>query len=117
MPLWGCVGMYEQLVEDLKALHGVEFAEHEWETRPLGHHGTVQLDFSPSQDSGDDLHQDIAYQGSVDLYTKGQGWDIASKVQHVLEAHCGASWRLNLKTYENATRLLHREYVFELEEL
>jgi hypothetical protein len=35
----------------------------------------------------------------------------------VLETHCGASWHLNLKTYESGTRLLHREYVFELEAL
>lgn len=38
-------------------------------------------------------------------------------VQHVLEQHCGASWHLNLKTYESATRLMHREYVFEIEVL
>lgn len=109
--------MYEQLVADLMALHGVAFAEHEWSTRPTGNHGTVQLDFAAAQDSGDDAHQDKAYEGSVDLYTKGQGWDIASMVERVLEQHCGASWRLNLKTYESGTRLLHREYVFEIEVL
>ena len=109
--------MYEQLVGDLKALKNVEFTEHEWATRPSGNHGTVQLDFSPSQDSGDDGHLDTAYQGSVDLYTRGQGWDIASMVEYVLEKNCGASWRLNLKTYESGSRLLHREYVFEIEVL
>lgn len=109
--------MYEELVKDLKALANVEFTEHEWETRPLGHHGTVQLDFAAAQDSGSDAHQDTAYQGSVDLYTRGQGWTIASMVETVLETHCGASWHLNLKDYERETRLLHREYVFEIEVL
>lgn len=109
--------MYSELVADLKALSSVEFAEHEWATRPAGNHGTVQLDFAAEQDSGDDCHQDTAYQGSVDLYTRGQGWDVASMVQHVLEAHCGSSWHLSLKQYESATRLMHREYVFEIEVL
>lgn len=109
--------MYAELVADLKALHNVPFAEHEWDTRPVGNYGTVQLDFSAEQDSGDDGHEDTAYQGSVDLYTKDQGWAIASMVEHVLEKHCGASWHLNLKAYESGTRILHREYVFEIEVL
>ena len=109
--------MYNELVADLKALPNVQFAEHEWNTRPSGNHGTVQLDFAAAQDSGDDGHQDTAYQGSVDLYTHGQAWPIASGVERVLEQHCGASWHLNLKTYESGTRLLHREYVFEIEVL
>lgn len=109
--------MYSELVADLKALSSVEFTEHEWSTRTAGNHGTVQLDFAANQDSGDDGHQDTAYQGSVDLYTRGQGWDVASMVEHVLEAHCGSSWHMNSKQYESATRLLHREYVFEIEVL
>lgn len=117
MRLWRLRRMYNELVKDLKALHSVAFTEHEWETRPTGNHGTVQLDFAADQDSGDDAHMDTAYQGSVDLYTHGQGWDMASMVEHVLEMHCGASWHLNQKVYENATRLMHREYVFEIEVL
>lgn len=109
--------MYNELVADLKALRSVAFAEHEWNTRPAGNHGTVQLDFDAAQDSGDDAHQDTARQGSVDLYTKGHGWQEASMVEHVLEAHCGASWHLNLKTYDSAARMMHREYVFEIEVL
>lgn len=109
--------MYSDLVESLKEIKGVAFTEHEWATRPAGNHGTVQIDFSPSQDSGDDEHQAIAYQGSVDLYTRGQSWQIAAQVESVLEGICGASWYLNLKTYEHETGLLHREYVFELEAL
>lgn len=109
--------MYAELVAALKSLHNVPFAEHEWETRPAGNYGTVQLDFAANQDSGDDGHQDTALQGSIDLYTKGQGWDVASQVEYVLEQICGASWHLNSKQYESETRLLHREYVFEIEVL
>lgn len=107
--------MYSQLVTALKAINGVAFTEDEWATRPTGDHGTVQLDFAAEQDSGDDAHQDSAYQGSVDLYTHGQGWTAAAAVETVLESICGASWHLNLKNYENSIGLVHREYVFEIE--
>ena len=109
--------MYSELVAALKALEGVSFAENEWATRPAGDHGTVQLDFNAAQDAGDNHHQDRAWQGSVDLYTHDQGWMIAAQVESVLEEICGASWELNLKTYEHETGLMHREYVFELEAL
>ena len=109
--------MYSQLVEALQAIRGVTFTEHEWATRPHGNHGTVQIDFQAEQNSGDDGHQNTAWQGSVDLYTHGHCWMIAAAVESVLEDICGASWDLNLKTYEHETGLIHREYVFEMEAL
>lgn len=108
--------MYSELVAALKALEGVSFTEHEWATRPACDHGTVQLDFAAEQDSGEDQHQGQAWQGSVDLYTRGQAWQTA-QVEGVLESICGASWYLNQNAYENGTGLLHREYVFEIEAL
>ena len=109
--------MYNELVAALEALDNVAFTEHEWETRPAGDFGTVQVDFDASQDSGDGEHQDTAYQGSVDLYTHGKADRTAARVEAVLESVCGASWHLNLKSYESSTKLLHREYVFEIEVL
>ena len=107
--------MYRTLVELLMAIPGVAFAEYEWNPRPATDHGTVQLDFGADQDSGDDGHQDTAYQGSVDLYTRGDRRDTAARVESALETVCGASWELNLKAYERETGLMHREYVFEIE--
>lgn len=109
--------MYSELVNALKALTCAAFTEDEWATRPQGDHGTVQLDFHSSQDSGDGEHIDTAWEGSVDLYTHDAGWTQAAQVETILESICGAGWRLNLKTYENETGLTHREYVFELEAL
>lgn len=109
--------MYSELVAALKALQGVAFTENEWATRPENDHGTVQIDFDAAQDCGDDRHQATAKQGSVDLYTHGQAVETAAQVEAVLESICGASWWLNLSTYEHETGLLHREYVFEMEAL
>ena len=109
--------MYSELVSALKALKCAAFEEDEWSTRPEGDHGTVQLDFHAAQDSGNDEHQDTAWQGSVDLFTHGPGWTQAAQVETVLESICGAGWHLNLKAYEKETGLTHREYVFEIEVL
>ena len=109
--------MYSELVSALKALKTVAFAEDEWATRPDTDHGTVRLDFQAARDTGDDEHQDTAWQGSVDLYTHDAGWTQAAQVETVLETICGAGWHLNLKAYENQTGLTHREYVFEIEVL
>ena len=109
--------MYNELVAALKALKNVSFTESEWATRPTIDHGTVQLDFQAAPDAGDDHHQAQAWQGSVDLYTHGKALETAAQVEAVLESICGASWWLNLSTYEHETGLLHREYVFEMEAL
>lgn len=109
--------MYTQLVAALKAIKGLPVTEHEWNTRPAGNHATVQLDFAATQDSGDDQHQNTAYEGSVDLYTKGQAWPVAAQVETVLETVCGAAWHLNSVQYDSGVHMIHREYVFEIEVL
>ena len=105
--------MYEALKAALMALKDIAFAEYEWDTRPTGNHGTIQPDFQANGDRGDDLHQDQAWEGSVDVYTTGRGNDIAAEVEAILEAHCGGSWELNSIQTDN--RMLHREYVFQIE--
>ena len=75
--------MYEDLVAALKAIDGVQFAEYEWKTRPTGNFGTVQLDFEAESDDGDDLKQDRAWEGSVDLFTRGNKWTIIAAVESV----------------------------------
>ena len=109
--------IYDELVRQLKAIRNVSFTEYEWKTRPNGNFGTVQIDFDAAQDCGDDRHQATAKQGSVDLYTHGQAVETSAQVEAVLESICGASWWLNLSTYEHETGLLHREYVCEMEAL
>lgn len=105
--------MYEELKAALMALEDIEFAEHEWTTRPAGNHGTIQLDFHANSDNGDDQHQDQALEGSVDVYTVGRGNAVAAEVEQILEEHCGSAWELNSTQIDQ--RMLHREYVFQIE--
>ena len=107
--------MYEDLVRELKAIQGVQFTEYEWKTRPNGNHGTVQIDFEADDDDGDDMKQDRAWEGSVDLFTHGKEMMIAAAVESALETVCAGSWYLNSEQYERETGLIHREFVFQLE--
>ncbi|MBO7661827.1 MAG: hypothetical protein J6U01_00470 [Clostridia bacterium] len=107
--------IFDELVRQLKAIKIVAFTEYEWRTRPNGNFGTVQLDFEAEDDDGDDCKQDRAWEGSVDLYTRGKEWMIVSAVETVLESICSGSWYLNSEQYEKETGLIHREFVFQIE--
>ena len=108
--------IFDELVRQLQAISGVEFAEYEWKTRPNGNFGTVQLDFEAEDDIGDDIKQDRAWEGSVDLFTNGKQMLIVAAVESALAEVCGASWYLNSEQYEHETGLIHREFVFQIEE-
>ena len=107
--------MFDALVTDLKNISGVQFREYEWKTRPDGNFGTVQIDFEAEVDNGDDGRQDRAFEGSVDLFTRGKEMMIVAAVETALEKHCSGSWYLNSEQYEHDTGLIHREFVFQLE--
>ena len=107
--------IFEELVRQLQAISGVEFAEYEWNTRPSGNYGTVQLDFEAEDDDGDDSKVDRAWEGSVDLYTHGKQMLIVAAVESALEDICRGSWALNSEQYERDTGLIHREFVFQIE--
>ena len=107
--------IYDELVRKLKAIDGVQFAEYEWKTRPNGNYGTVQLDFEAADDEGNDLKQDRAWEGSVDLYTRGEAPLIVAAVESVLEEICESSWELNSIQYERETGLIHREFIYQIE--
>ena len=111
---------YEALVADLKSLeqNGVtlKMGQDEWYTRPDEvSYGTVSMDFEADALEGDDLKQDTAYEGSVDLFSLargGAGW--IPMIKNVLEKHCGACWSLNSRQYERETGMYHWEWIFQI---
>ncbi len=109
------VGQYATLAAALNNIDGITFTEYAWATRPKGNHGTYQIDFQVDSDIGDDGHIDQAEEGSVDIWTAGRGADIAAAVEAALEAVCGGSWYKNLEEVDQETRMLRREYVFQME--
>jgi len=107
--------VYEDLRDDLLNNGQIPIAEYEWATRPRGDYGIVQIDFEAPSDDGDNLKQARALQGSVDLYTHGNRPALWEAIEAILEDHCESAWYLNSQSVDSATRMLHREYVFETE--
>lgn len=107
--------IFDELVRQLQAIPGVQFKEYDWKTRPSGNHGTVQLEFEPDHNSGDDQKLQRCMEGSVDLFTYGKEMMIVAAVETVLENVCEASWYLNSEQYERDTGMIHREFVFQIE--
>ena len=107
--------MYEDLKEALDAIEGIQFTEYAWATRPKENHGTYQIDFHAESDLGDDGHINQAVEGSVDIWTNGHCGMIAAAVESALETVCAGSWALNLMQVDQETKMLRREYVFQLE--
>ena len=116
---------YTALVTALKGLTQGEspntvklpMAEDEWNTRPdTVSYGTVRLDFEADALHGDDLKQDTAFEGSVDLYSlqrDGAGW--LPLITGTLTAHCDGCWSLVSRQYENQTGLFHWDWSFQVE--
>ena len=121
---------YNALVEEAKTLQQAEnpeaevpvyvvlpMAEDEWYTRPdTVSYGTINLEFEADNLTGDDRKTDIAYEGSLDLYSmvrSGAGW--VPMICDLLTKHCGAAWYLNHHSYERETGLFHWEWVFQVE--
>ena len=111
---------YTNLVEALKALEQdgqtLPMAEDEWYTRPdTVSYGIVSMDLEAGQIIGDGVKQDVAYEGSVDLFSLvrgGAGW--VQMITDTLTEHCGGSWSLNSHVYERETGLFHWEWVYEV---
>ncbi len=106
--------MYDDLKNALLSAQTIPMAEYAWDTRPTGQHGIFQPDFE-IDDNGDNYHQDRGWQGSVDLYTNGTDNAVFAEIEGILDEFCEGGWYINLNTVDTETRLLHREYVFELE--
>ena len=112
---------FDEMVQDMKALsqNGVTLpvAEDEWDTLPdTVSYGMISLEMETDQLNANSLKTDVAYQGSIDLYSRsrpGAGW--VPLITNILTEYCGACWWLNSHTYERDTGLFHWEWVFELE--
>ena len=92
-------------------------AENEWNTRPdADSYGEIMYDFEVESLNGDNLKQDRAYEGSMDLYSRkkdGDGW--IPLIEKVLSEHCESCWMLNYHTKEAGTNLFRWEWTFQIE--
>lgn len=105
---------FDELVFELTA-SGIPFAEDGWDEKPMPPYGVYAIDGSASTVWAGDQLVERAYQGTVDLFTKGRGRAAKAKVERALRAS-GVAWRFNSQQYEEGTRLMHFEWVFEVDD-
>lgn len=118
---------FAELMADMKALtraattseaeETLPVAENEFQTRPNAvSYGIIHFEFEVSSLDGDNLKQERAFEGSMDLYSKekhGDGW--VPLIEEVLTRHCDSCWMLNYHEKEAGTNLFRWEWTFQVE--
>ena len=104
--------MFDDLKDALNET-GIPFTAYRWDTAPEAPYGTIQLEGSGDTVAGDDSIQEQAIRGSVDLYAPDHDSLWPETVQGVLNGM--VAWRLNSIQYESSPRLIHYEWIFEME--
>lgn len=107
--------MFEMILDAINA-SGIPFVAYRWDHRPeTGPYGTAQLEGGADTVPGDGKIVQQAIRGSVDLYAPSPDTSYPAQVQDKLNGLC--AWRLNSVQYEDDTRLIHYEWIIEMEAL
>lgn len=110
--------MYEELKTALTtalASANVPLAEYAWDTRPEGNFAVIGLDGAAGTLGANGHIENQAPEGTVDLFLTDGDRTIPHVIQSVLNQTDGCAWRLESLQYEPDARLLHWEWVFQLE--
>lgn len=105
---------FDQLLTALEET-GIPFAQYAWDSPPESDYGVISLDGGPSVIWADDHMTEQALEGTVDLFTRSADREQMERIQSILNALPGVAWRFSSLQYENDTRLLHWEWIFQLE--
>ena len=106
--------LFDSLVSALAGT-GIPFALEAWDSRPAGTYGVLHREGAGAALWADGHMQLQAPEGSVDLFTDSADRAAMQAVQAALNAVDGLAWRLESVQYESDTRLLHWEWVYQLE--
>lgn len=108
--------MFDDLVTALKAT-GIPFAEYAWDQRPKVNYGTVAIDGAGESLAADNRIENQPIEGTIDLYTYDNDREGVELIQGVLNDMEGCAWYLESVQYENDSRMIHWEWIFQLEGL
>lgn len=108
--------MYEALKTLLRST-GIPLAEGDWNNAPqTGSYAAIALDLEGATLWGSDRQRQQAIQGTVNLFCRTADRSDYNAIQNALWA-TGISWRLNSIQHEPARRMMHYEWIFELEDI
>lgn len=106
--------MFEELLQILNST-GIPFCAYRWDHRPAAPYGTAQIEGGADTVPGDGQIIQQGIRCSVDLYAPDSSTTYPAQVQTALNGVY--AWRLNSVQYEETTRLVHYEWLVELEGL
>lgn len=104
--------MFETVLAALQATN-IPFAAYGWDNAPSGTYGVVSLEGQEDSVAGDNMIQEQSIRGSIDLFVEGIATTAPVAVQDAINGL--VAWRLNSIQYEDDTRLIHYEWIFEQE--
>lgn len=108
--------MYEALKAALQN-SGIPFEEIAWANAPTeGSYGVIALDGEGAALWADDTMCCCAISGTIDLFVRGSSRTDMLAVQSILSDQ-QVSWRLESIQFEPERRIMHYEWLFELEAL
>ncbi len=102
--------MFETLLTTLQATK-IPFAAYGWDNAPSGTYGVISLEGQEDSVVGDNQIHTQSIRGSVDLFVQGISTTDAVTVQNAINGL--VAWRLNSIQYEDDTKLVHYEWIFE----
>lgn len=104
--------MFETVLAALQAT-GIPFEAYGWDNAPSGTYGVVSLEGQEDSVAGDNRIHHQSIRGSIDLFVAGIETTAPKAVQDAINGL--VAWRLNSIQYEDDTRLIHYEWIFEQE--
>ena len=106
---------FEKLAGCLKATR-LPFAEDGWDEKPAPPYGVYAIDGGAGSVWAGDRRREHASQGTVDLFTPlGRGRVKRSVIEDALDL-AGVSYWFSSQQYERDTRLMHYEWIFEVDD-
>lgn len=106
--------MYETLLSALRAT-GIPFEEYAYDQRPDTDYGIIAIDGAGEVVAADNHIQEQAIEGTIDLFTHSNDRAHVATIQGILDGMEGCAFYLSSVQYEQETRLIHWEWVFQLE--
>lgn len=107
--------MFEHLLDILNDSK-IPFVAYRWDQAPVtGPYGTAQIEGGADVVAGDGKILEQAVRASVDLYAPDPDSAYPKAVQDVLNGEF--AWTLNSVQYEEDTRIIHYEWLVEMEGL
>ncbi len=105
---------YDNLLQALKDT-GIPFAEDGWSVAPKNQsYGVCSIEMQFDSQWADGHMQEQGIEGSIDLYSVGNGIAEARLIQQALNGADGVSWEFSSRQMEFDTGLVHWEWIWRV---